>query len=133
ADLRYLPAAGDDSDAGGHVAGRLDEARRVETQVRQQLAALAVLDVFVGYAQPPNVRRRKAGLARGLQHGAAEAAHQGALFDREHEGARLDGTQNRFRIERLDEAGVDHADVEPLFAQGGGGLDATAQQRAAGD
>ena len=42
-------------------------------------------------------------------------------------------TQNRFRIERLDETGVDHADVEPFGTECGRGPGAIPQQRAAGD
>ena len=51
----------------------------VEAQVGQQFAAAAVLDELVGNAQAADAAGVETGVAGGLQHGAAESAHQARL------------------------------------------------------
>ena len=86
-------------------------------KIGQQLAALAVFDEVVGNAEAADAAGVEAGVGGRFQHGRAEAAHQRRLFDRDDEAAFADRAENRFGIERLDEAGVDHADVEAFVAQ----------------
>src|SRR4051794_3383531 len=61
------------------------EAGHVQAQVGQQLVALGVLDEAVGNTQPDDVARVQAGGVGRLQHGAAKAALQRALLDRDHQ------------------------------------------------
>ena len=79
--------------------------RRVESQVRELLGPLGMLDVAIGNAQPLDVRRRDAGVGRRFAHRAAEAAHQRALLDGEHQRAGRQGPEHDLGIERFDEAG----------------------------
>jgi hypothetical protein len=61
--------------ASRHVAASGDDARRVDSQVGQELVALAVFDERIGYAEPPHVPRINAGVGARFQYGATEAAH----------------------------------------------------------
>ena len=64
-------------------------------------------------------RVSRAGVGGRFQHGAAEAARQAAFFDGDDEAGSREGPQDRVAVERLDEAGVDDADVEALVLQHG--------------
>ena len=74
-----------------------------------------MLDEAVGDAQADDVPRVEAGGVGRLQHGAAEAAFERPFLDRHHQADFLDRLQDRRAVERLDEPGVDDADVEALL------------------
>ena len=109
------------------------EAADIETEIGQQFAALGVLDEAIGQAEADDVARVEAGAVGRFQHGAAEAAFERAFLDRDDQRQLLDGLQERGAVERLGEAGVDDADVEPFLPQLLGRLDAGREQRAEGD
>src|SRR5262245_18778169 len=67
------------------LSNRVADAVDVETQVGQQLAALAVLDETIRNAQPHHAARVQLRLVGRLQQCAAEAALQRSLLDRHHQ------------------------------------------------
>src|SRR5262249_43287536 len=112
--------------------GRAD-AVDIESEVRQQFAAFAVLDEAIRQSKAEDVTRLESGAIGCLQDSAAEAAFKRAFLDGDDERQLLDGPQQRGPVERLDEAGVDDADVESFLAQRRRRLDARWEQAAEGD
>ena len=115
------------------LAARAHNAGSVQSEIGQKLAAGAVLDVAIGDAETANMAGVEAGVGGSFQDGAAETAHQHPLFHRDDQRTFADCTENRRRIERLDESGVDDAEVDAIGRQPLGRVVADAQERAAGD
>ena len=86
-------------------------------KIGQQLAALAVFDELIGNAQPADAAGVEPGIGGRFEHGRAESAHQRRFFDRDDKTAVANRPQHDFRIERLDEPRIDHADVEPFVCE----------------
>ena len=76
-----------------------------------------MLDVAVGNAEAADVAGVEAGVGGGFQYGAAETAHQDAFLDRDDQRTLANGSQDRRSIERLDESGVDDAEVDAVGRQ----------------
>ena len=64
---------------------------------------------LIGDAEPVNVDCVQAGVGGRFEHRAAEPTHQYAFFHRHHQRHVGDRGQDRRRVQRFDEPGVDHA------------------------
>src|ERR1019366_485686 len=89
----------------------------VKAEVREQFSAFAVLNEAVGDAEADNVASVQTGTIGRFENGAAKAAFEGSLFNRDDDVRFLDGPQDGSAIERLTKASVDDADVQPLRPQ----------------
>ena len=103
--------------SGAKCAASGGDAGGVETEIGEQFATTAVLDEAVGDAQAAHAAGVETCVGGGFQDRAAEPAHERAFLDDHGKRRLLDGPEQRIGIERLDETGVDHADIESLAGQ----------------
>ncbi len=111
-----------------HLPRGRQQSGRVQAQVREQFVPLAMLDEPVRDPKSSDLFSRQTGLVRGFEHGGAEAAIEGAFFDRDHKACLLESAENRVGIQRTQEPGIDHADVKTLFAELFGRFETTRQE-----
>ena len=89
----------------------------VEPEVGEEFAALCVFDESIGNAETVDAAGVEAEFGGGFQESAAEATHQASFFHGDDEAGFAKRTLDHLAIERLDEASVDDADIEPFFAE----------------
>ena len=103
----------------------------IKAQIGKQFAALAVFDEPVGNTEPADAAAVEPGIGGGFQHGGAKTGQQGRLFHRDDEAALAHRAKHRFRVQRLNEPGIDDSDMDSVLAQHTGCFKAGRQQRTA--